>query len=182
MRRPGEDRRSIRLKGYDYSAVGGYYVTLVTLGRGCIFGEIVGEEMRVNAMGRIVEECWRAIPEHFPNADIDLSIVMPNHLHGIIMLHEDSRGTTCRAPTPTIEHFGKPTTGSLPTIVRSFKAAVTARARHELSLANVWQRNYYEHILRDQVDYERIANYIACNPAMWDEDKENPHNAVGSGV
>ena len=169
-------RRSIRLKGYDYSQAGGYFVTIVTLWRECLFGEITSGEMQLNALGRIVEECWHAIPEHFPNTDVDVFEVMPNHVHGIILIHDETRrGTIYRAPTPTIEQFGKPTVGSLPTIVRTFKAAVTRRAGQELNSSNIWQRNYYEHILRDQRDYERIANYIASNPVNWADDEENPN-------
>jgi len=84
------------------------------------------------------------------------------------------RGTIYRAPTPTIEQFGKPTVGSLPTILRTFKAAVTRRASRELDSANIWQRNYYEHIIRNQTDFERIAGYTLANPANWDTDEENP--------
>jgi putative transposase len=165
-------RRSIRLKGYDYSAAGGYYVTIVARGRECLFGEITGREMRANTLGQIAEECWQAIPEHFSNSDVDVFVVMPNHVHGIIMIHDAVRGTIYRAPNPTIEQFGKPTAGSLPTIVRTYKAAVARRARRELGSANIWQRNYYEHIIRNLQDYGRIAGYIADNPANWEEDEQ----------
>jgi putative transposase len=176
-------RRSIRLKGYDYSQAGGYFVTVVTFRREALFGEIMGGEMCLNELGKIVAECWQEIPAHFPNAEADAFVVMPNHVHGIIFLFEnnpsdadvsDGRGTIYRAPTITIEQFGKPTIGSLPTIVRTFKAAVTRRAGRELNSANIWQRNYYEHIIRDQPDYERVAAYIADNPSNWAEDEENP--------
>jgi len=178
---PIQGRRSIRLKGYDYSSTGGYFVTLVAFQREFLFGDIVDGEMRLNSLGRIVKECWDEIPSHFPNAGTDAFVVMPNHLHGIIMLYEyirsdasARRGTIYRAPTPTIEQFGKPTVGSLPTILRTFKAAVTRRASRELDSANIWQRNYYEHIIRNQTDFERIAGYTLANPANWDTDEENP--------
>ena len=183
-------RNSIRLKGYDYSQEGGYYLTIVTYGRQVLFGAVVGGKMRVNAMGKIVQECWGEIPDHFPNVGVDDFVVMPNHVHGILFIHENNRaatysiplagartrrGTIYRAPTKT-EQFGKPTAGSLPTIVRTFKATVTRRAGRELSSSNIWQRNYYEHILRDQADYERVASYILDNPLDWDQDEENPQN------
>jgi putative transposase len=169
------DRRSVRLKEYDYTQAGGYFVTVVTLRRECLFGEIASGEMRNTVLGRIVEECWCAIPEHFPNTDVDVFVVMPNHIHGIMIIHENmgSRGTIYRAPTPIIEQFGQPTMGSLPTIIRTFKAAVTRRARRELNSANIWQRNYYEHIIRDQRDHEHIAYYIATNLVNWSGDEEN---------
>jgi putative transposase len=166
-------RRSIRVQGYDYAGVGGYFVTVVAFQRKCIFGEIVKGEMRLNAIGKIVEECWDEIPLHFPNAEIDAFVIMPNHIHGIIMLFDD-RGTIYRAPTRSFEEFGKPTVGSLPTIMRTFKAAVTRNARRELNGTHIWQRNYFEHIIRDQTDYQRIAGYIAVNPMKWDTDEENP--------
>jgi REP element-mobilizing transposase RayT len=99
-------RRSIRVKGYDYSQAGGYYVTIVTLWRECLFGEVVGGEMRVNSLGKIAQKCWDEIPTHFPNVDEDAFVVMPNHVHGIIFIHEHNRadasarrGTIYRAPT-----------------------------------------------------------------------------------
>jgi REP element-mobilizing transposase RayT len=86
-------RRSIRLKGYDYSQAGGYYVTIVSLWRESLFGDILNGGMQVNALGRIVQECWEEIPSHFPNVAVDAFIVMPNHVHGIIFIHEnDDRG------------------------------------------------------------------------------------------
>jgi putative transposase len=143
-------RKSIRLKGYDYSQAGGYFITIVTDGRENLFGEVVGGEIQVNALGRIVQECWDEIPAHVPNVDVDAFVVMPNHIHGIIFIHENDqasvtvrRGTIYRAPTtilhraPTLAHhlstsareqFGKPTVASLSTIIRTFKASVTRQA------------------------------------------------------
>jgi putative transposase len=81
-----------------------------------------------------------------------------------------------RALTPEIEQFCKPTTGSLPPVIRTFKSSVTRRAGRELNSSNIWQCNFYEHIIRDQADYERIAGYILVNPLAWDQDEENPLN------
>ena len=147
-----QGRRSILLKGYDYTAAGGYFVTIMAYQRDCVFGEIEAGEMHINALGRIVKECWQAIPDHFPNADVVEFVLMPNHIHGIIFVFE-GRGTIYRAPT-TEERFGKPVPGSLPTTVRTYKSAVTRRAGRELNLVNLWQRNYYE----------RIVGYILENP------------------
>ncbi|MCP9448186.1 MAG: hypothetical protein NNA22_11550, partial [Nitrospira sp.] len=126
--RSGQDmrrstRRSIRLKGYDYSQTGAYFITAVTQDRVCLFGEVVDGEMRVNKFGEIARHCWFDIPAHFPHAELDAFVVMPNHVHGIIVI-VDGRGTACRAPT---ERFGHPVTGSIPTVIRSFKSAVTKR-------------------------------------------------------
>jgi len=165
-------RRSIRLKEYDYTQPGGYFVTIVTFQRDCLFGEIVNEEMQLNEFGKITDECWRAIPEHFGNIDLGAYVVMPNHVHGVIVITDRvnadasaRRGTIYRAPTVV---------GSIPTIVRSFKSAVTRRIGRELNATGIWQRNYHEHIIRDHKDWNRIHRYIESNPSMWAEDNENP--------
>ena len=174
-------RRSIRLKEYDYAQPGGYFVTIVTYQRDCLFGEILNEEIKLNEYGRIVNECWRAIPNHFPNVELGAYVVMPNHVHGIIAINDRAdanasarRGTIYRAPTK--EQFQKPVPGSIPTMVRTFKAAVTRRVGRELNATGIWQRNYYEHIIRDHEDWDRIHQYIESNPSMWAEDDENPMN------
>jgi putative transposase len=180
-------RRPIRLKGYDYSAAGGYFVTIVTFRREYLFGEIVGGEMQLSALGRILREEWfkTAVLRSYVELREDEFVVMPNHVHGIIWIEDDIAGAhgdvvvgARRRRAPTMECFGKPVAGSIPTIVRAFKSAVTYRAGRELDSANIWQRNYYEHILRGQADYERIANYIAANPSNWAEDEENPKNKM----
>jgi putative transposase len=132
-------RRSIRLKEYDYTQAGGYFVTIVTYHRDCLFGEIMGEEMRLNEFGKIADECWRAIPNHFPNVELGAFVVMPNHMQGIIVI-TDGTGTIYRAPTP--EQFQRPVTGSIATIVRTYKAAVTRRIGREQNATGIWQRNY----------------------------------------
>lgn len=179
-------RRSIRLKGYDYSQAGAYFVTIVTQGRECRFGEVVDGAMQLSESGRIAEDCWRAIPDHFPDVELGAFVVMPNHVHGIIILNGnrrgtmDGRGTIYRAPTmdttdraPTTEQFQKPVAGSLATILRAYKAAVTRRINRELHLTGIWQRNYYEHIIRNENEHDRIHRYIEANPLNWGTDSEN---------
>src|SRR5215216_710218 len=117
-------RRSIRLHGYDYTRAGAYFVTACTYARECLFGQIAGGEMRLNAYGEIALECWLAIPEHCPHVDLDAFLVMPNHVHGILVLVDAAIG---RSHAPARERFGKPVSGSLPTIMRLYKAAVTRR-------------------------------------------------------
>jgi len=165
-------RRSIRLKGYDYAQPGAYFITICTQDRACLFGEVADGEMRLNEMGQVVCECWSAIPEHFSNGVLDAFVVMPNHVHGIVVI-VDGRGTACRAPT---EQFGRPITGSVPTIIRSFKSAVTRRinALRGTPGAPVWQRNYFEHIIRNDESLNRIRQYITDNAARWAFDRENP--------
>ena len=136
--------------------------------------------MRMSDAGRVAEACWVAIPGHFPRVELDVFVIMPNHVHGIICIVDDGRGTACRAPT--IERFGQPISGSLPTVIRSFKSAVTQRINKlwktsdtgGACVARTWQRNYYEHIIRDEQSCNQIRQYIADNPAQWGLDQENP--------
>ncbi len=118
-------RRSIRLKEFDYSQPGAYFVTIVAFQRQCLFGEIANEEMRLNEFGKIAEEYWCTIPEHFPNVELGAHVVMPNHLHGVIIIHENKSFESVGAQhaVPLQKQNVKP--GSLGAIVRSFKSAVT---------------------------------------------------------
>lgn len=167
-------RHSIRIKEHDYTQPGGYFVTIVTYQRDCLFGNIVNEEMLLSPFGRIADECWRAIPEHFPNVELDAYVIMPNHIHGIIVINNRT-GTIYRART---EKFGKPVIGSIPTILRTFKAAVTRRIGHKLNVTSIWQRNYYEHVIRSHEGWDRIHKYIESNPSTGMEDEENPRKHV----
>jgi REP element-mobilizing transposase RayT len=177
---PLPNRRSIRLRGYDYSRAGAYFVTICTLNRECLFGNIENGEMRLNTTGKIVQRCWDEIPFHFSEVELDEFVVMPNHIHGIAVI-VDGRGTACRAPTsrahtcraPAVEQFGQPVSGSIPTIVRSFKSAATRRINQLRNTPgeNLWQRNYWEHIVRNEQELHRIRKYIQNNPAQWELDR-----------
>jgi len=175
-------RRSIRLKDYDYSWPGAYFVTVCAFQRKRLFGEVVDEEVRLSPLGGIVGDCWSEIPRHFDSVSLDTFVIMPNHIHGIVVIEDadlrtwraEGRGTACRAPT--VERFAKPTANSLPTIIRSFKSAVTRRinAFRGVSGSAIWQRNYYEHIVRNEEDLSEARQYIADNPSQWAFDRENP--------
>ena len=178
-------RRSIRLKGYDYTQPGVYFITICTQNRLCLFGEVVDGEMVLNELGEIVRNEWLKTAQLRSRVVLDEFVIMPNHMHGIIILIDSNgRGTLQRAPTaqraPTIEQFGKPTSDSIPTIVRLFKSATTHRinALRGTPGLPVWQRNYYEHIVRNEQSLNRIRQYIAENPLLWHLDRENP-NAQG---
>ncbi|MBM3155975.1 MAG: transposase [Chloroflexi bacterium] len=171
-------RRSICLKDYDYSQEGAYFVTICMQDKVCVLGEVVNGEMQLNKYGQVVDGCWLEIPRHFQDIGIDAFVVMPNHVHGIAMIIDKCRGTACRAPT---EKFGHPTPKSLPTIIRSFKSAVTNRinALRGTPGAPFWQRNYYEHVIRNETDFNDIRQYILDNPIKWDMDEENPNSQIG---
>jgi len=170
-------RRSIRLAGYDYSQPGAYFVTVVTQDRTSLFGEVVNGEMRLDICGRIATEEWQRTADIRPNVTIDVFVVMPNHIHGIIVI-DGGRGTLQRAPT-VAERFGKPISNSIPTIIRLFKSASTNRINEMRGAPGlpVWQRNYYEHVIRDEGDLAAVRQYIVDNPERWADDPEN----VGAG-
>ena len=177
-------RQSIRIKDYDYTQAGAYFVTMVTDHRNGLFGSIQNGAVMLSDFGQIADDCWRAIPEHFPAVELGAYVIMPNHVHGVIVIRDDEsatvravrRGSIYRAPTDNIEQFGKPTKGSLSTIIRTYKAAVTRRIGREHNPTGIWQRNYYEHIIRDDKDLQRITDYIHANPLRWNEDDDNPRN------
>jgi putative transposase len=162
-------RRSVRLKGHDYAQPGAYFVTVCTRDRGCLFGAIVGGEMRLNEYGMAVHGEWLNTPQLRENAALDASMIMPNHFHGIVII-TDGRGTARRAPT---EEFGKPVAHSVPTIIRAFKSASTKRINgmRKTPGAPVWQRNYYEHVIRNETELNAIREYILANPSNWTTDE-----------
>ena len=171
-------RHSVRLHGYDYAQPGAYYITICTHGRQCLMGDIEDGQVRLNDYGRIVHTEWTRCAEMRCNVELDEFVVMPNHFHSILVIADDpqGRGTVHRAPT--LEQFGRPVSGSLPTVVRYFKGSTTRRinALRGTPGAPVWQRSYYEHVIRDEQDLREIREYIAHNPAKWDLDSENPSN------
>jgi putative transposase len=169
-------RHSIRLKDYDYSLEGAYFVTTVTYRRACLFGNIVNGIMELNPSGEIAFEQWVQLGQRFPQSNFSSFIIMPNHIHGIVFLVNDADKKIWmnQDQIPHNHHIRNKNTamGSLGTIVRAYKASVSFRinAMRGFSHPPVWQRNYYEKIIRNQVEYENIWKYIDANPEMWAED------------
>lgn len=148
-------RKSPRLKGYDYSQSGAYFVTICTHNRQHIFGTITDQQMHPAAAGEWATSCWVAIPDHYPDVELDAFVIMPNHVHGILVLTgENSRFTTL-----------------LGRVVNAYKGAVTARLRDQGLIEGViWQFRYHDHIIRDEAGLNHIRTYIEHNPALWSED------------
>jgi putative transposase len=192
-------RKSIRLKGYDYTCPGAYFVTITAYRRACVFGEIEGGVMRLNEWGNIVAQCWSAIPDHYCDVVMDEFTIMPNHIHGIIVIcendvkraypvgatHGEIVGAGCgdivgaglprpygNEPTCVETEMHTPTLGQ---IVAVYKYQTTKRINQIRGTpgAPVWQRNYWDHIIRDDDDLFRIREYIHNNPVQWETDVEN---------
>jgi REP element-mobilizing transposase RayT len=157
-------RKNVRMQGWDFTSPGWYFLTLCTQNMRSVFGTIVNGRMVLNDAGRHADAFWREIPAHFPRAVVDEYVVMPNHVHGLLQLVD--RDTACRG---RLEAFGKPVAGSVPTIVRSYKAAVS-RALGE----GVWQSRFYEVRARDEAARANIRRYIRANPENYE--------VVASGV
>ena len=230
-------RRSLRLKRYDYTHAGAYFVTIVTQGRSCLFGEIVGKEMRLNEAGEMVYKIWEALPQRFLTIEIDMFVVMPNHLHGIVVI-KPNRATTRVAPTnqkpdrgvenvpntpnratTTVDHTKstnvgaglvpaqntnstehRATTRVAPTeamasemdppatdrftlgdVIGAYKSLTTVEYVRGVKTMDwtpfhgrLWQRNYYDHIVRYDESLRDLQQYILDNPVQWAFDKENP--------
>jgi REP element-mobilizing transposase RayT len=207
MKNMNKNRQYIRLRGYDYSQSGAYFVTICTQNKKCFFGGITNEKMLLNDSGRMINMIWNEVPINYPGVNIDEFQIMPNHVHGIIVLvGATPRG--CPEMTDRIDmdqpqiakqpqkfdkgqprgHKGQPrgvapTAGlSLPDVVHRFKSLTTARYRHGVKQkqwppfpGKLWQRNYYEHIVRNENELNDIRKYIINNPKKWDLDRENPN-------
>lgn len=203
---------SIRLHGYDYAQPGAYFITIVAHDRQCLFGEIENGEMRINECGKMAQQCWLDIPNHFPQTQLDEYIIMPDHIHGIIIINDspivgaknfspllpsqtsplpsqpsprqsqslsdspqqmpESSQPSSNPSEPNITRFRSPSQ-TIGSIVRGFKIGVT-KWIHQIEMVknispqpNVWQRNYYEHIIRNDDELHRIRQYIRNNPPNW---------------
>jgi REP element-mobilizing transposase RayT len=179
-------RRSIRWKGYDYTQAGAYFITVVTQLRTSLFGDIRAGEMVPRDAGRMVERWWRELPSKFPAISGDVFVVMPNHVHGIIVIRETVGADQRVRPVHAGAHAGAPLQGnpSLSQIIQWFKSMTTneyIRGVHDLSWPpfhrRLWQRNYYEHVIRDERERNDIYLYINANPANWQSDDEYPSPA-----
>jgi putative transposase len=180
-------RRSIRLRGYDYRQAGAYFVTICAHGRECLFGDIVSGTMQLNPYGAIVVDWWNAIPEHFNNVDLDAFVVMPNHIHGIVVLTNSMTSEALNATQkPTVPNkdftpdvmLALPQRPTLGKVVAYFKYLTTKGINQVRSMPGIpiWQRNYYEQIIRTETSLQQIRQYIANNPLRWESDQLHPDN------
>jgi putative transposase len=155
-------RRSIRLRGHDYGSPGAYFVTVCA--RTHLFGRVHAREVIPSDYGEITANCWREIPSHFPHVRIDVFLVMPDHVHGILFLLKRESSATA---------VGRLTPGSLGAVIRSFKSAVAFRINsvRGARAGAMWQRNYFDEIIYNRDELERVRSYIRNNPARWNRDR-----------
>jgi putative transposase len=186
---PGKHhRRSIRLKGYDYSQAGAYFVTICTQERDCLFGNVEDGEIWLNEHGQIVQAIWDDLPHHYAGVVLDAFVVMPNHVHAIVVITHNvdvgaglkpaptKSGLAKPAPTIPAPAETKPKHHGLPEIIRGFKTFSARRINEYRNTPGspIWQRSYFEHIIRNEESLNRIREYITNNPLRWDLDRENP--------
>jgi REP element-mobilizing transposase RayT len=207
-------RRSIRLKGYDYSQAGAYFVTVCVKNKENSLGKIIDGEMFLSEIGKIAEKCWNEIPIHYPHVQLDKYIIMPNHIHGILKIIDndyvwvENEGVKnvgaedfqplrphtqkninmgienfqpLHQPQSKINQYQKIIPKSLGSIVRGFKIGVTKWCNHQKYKHFAFQRNYHEHIDRNENELNRIREHIINNPLQWQFDRENPDRIVVAG-
>ncbi|HEY9692650.1 MAG TPA: transposase [Oculatellaceae cyanobacterium] len=152
-------RRSIRLPGYDYTQAGLYFITICIWQRECLLGHVINSTVELNRYGQVVQYNWNLLAKKFTNVQLDEFVIMPNHIHGVIKL---------------IESGNQP----LSEVIRSFKTSSTRRINQlrESIGVPVWQRNYYEHIIRNEESFNIICEYIINNPLSWEQDQLHPNN------
>jgi REP element-mobilizing transposase RayT len=176
-------RQSIRLKGYDYAQMGAYFVTICVKDHVCLFGDVEQGEMNLNNAGNMIKTWWLAIPGKYRHFELDECIIMPNHFHGIIKIVVGADQCVCPDPFNETKEMGEHIGSPLPRIMQWFKTMTTNEYIRGIDAygwerfnGKLWQRNYYEHIIRDEKELQSIREYIANNPTQWELDTENPQN------
>jgi REP element-mobilizing transposase RayT len=164
---------STRLKNWDYSSFGYYFVTICTRNRECLFGNIVDGEIVLSEIGKIAKQYWLGIPNHFQNAKLDEFVIMPNHIHGIVIIDnvETPHGVSLQQRQ---NKFSKPIPGSLSMVINQYKSTVTRWCRKNGYNDFAWQSRFYDHIIRNENSLRKIREYINNNPMKWDIDENNP--------
>ena len=166
-------RKCIRLRDYDYSRAGAYFVTICVDGKRCIFGRVDKAEMNLSPVGNICADRCPQIPDRFPGVELDCFVVMPNHLHAILLLGERAEPSM---PGEEFhgERFGRSRAGTLSSVVRSYKAATTRRVRTAAGdqTLQLWQRGFFERVVRSAGELTRFRRYIEANPGRWQVDPE----------
>lgn len=182
------ERKLNRLKGYDYCQSGCYFVTICVQNHECVLGNVINGKMQLSRIGEMANNYWRKIPAHFPNTELNEFVIMPNHVHGIIVIdnvvgnknicsqlgknNNDEKNNNYCSLQVWQTKWGK----SLSSIVRGFKIGVIKWCRQNNHEDFTWQKSYYDHIVRNEESLHNIQEYIVNNPEKWEIDKNNPGN------
>ncbi|MFH0979401.1 MAG: transposase [Candidatus Roizmanbacteria bacterium] len=170
-------RKPNRLKNFNYSSNGYYFVTICAKNRECLFGEIIDGKMVLNEHGKIIEKYWEEIPNHYQNILLDEFIIMPNHIHGIVVISKHKQKIIKNVGT---EQCSVPTRfGLLSKIIKSFKEIIIKIFHIEFGNYRFkWQRSFYDHIIRNEESVQKIREYIRNNAKNWNKDRNNPKNVI----
>ncbi|KOR35629.1 transposase [Planktothricoides sp. SR001] len=184
-------RQSIRLKGYDYSQSGFYFITICCYQRECLFGDIINSQIILNNFGELVKKEWLKSAEIRKEIKLGEFVIMPNHFHGIVIInqtnnnynhvHTNDVGANGRSPLQEIQSSPQQismTPKSLSSLIAGFKSATTKKINiiRNTPKTPVWQRNYYDHIIRNDESLERIREYVQNNHLSWENDQLHPNN------
>jgi len=175
-------RKSNRLKNFDYSSKGWYFITICTENRHKYFGNVQNQKMILNKYGEIANKFWLEIPKHYSSIDIDKFVIMPNHVHGIVIIRGQNKDRnvdmnvgTGHCPVPTMKmNINENNYGLLSKVINGYKNVTTKIIRYKLNnYLFHWQRSYYDQIIRNLRSLQKIRNYIESNPANWEKDRNN---------
>jgi REP element-mobilizing transposase RayT len=178
-------RKPNRLHGYDYSQAGAYFITIVTEQRQCLFGSVLDHDMKLNEAGLMVQNAWKALEHRFPTIEAGSFVLMPNHVHGVVILQDqvDVGAGLVPALSPRATTRVAPTLGQIVGALKSITTLHYARGVRELGWVafqrRLWQRSYYDHIIRTAEEWKRVHDYIISNAAQWALDSENPKRSEG---
>lgn len=181
------NRRLLRLQGYDYSQAGEYFITVCVRDRAHLFGQVIDSRMRLSPVGEIARHAWRSLQEWFPYVILDCYALMPNHIHGVLLLMPENQfrmepangGRENKTPAERDSTKTGTPPKSLCSVIQAYKSAVTREYHQQFSgHGQLWQRGYYDHVIRDERGLERIRDYVTWNPAQWELDKENPRHTA----
>jgi len=176
---PRSARKSTRLDGYDYSSEGWYFVTICCHQQRCLFGRILNEVLIPTELALYANSCWFEIPSHYPEIVLDAFVIMPNHVHGIFWITRQMKNLE---PGSSLALRPTGTARSVGSVVRAYKSAVTKYATVSLGIDRVWQRNYWDHIIRGKDSLDSIRIYIINNPVKWQYDRLHVDDSGGGEI
>ena len=166
-----KERKHIRLKDWDYSSEGVYFLTICCRERQPFFGKIINNEMICSEIGSIASQYWLEIPQHFPHVRLDDFVIMPNHIHGILILDYLMVGTRHGVSLQHANQFSRPLKNSVSVIINQYKSSVKRWCTKNGFIHFTWQSRFYDQILHNEDSVARVRDYIFNNPKNWNSDE-----------